>query len=225
MYPGAASLKSTDHRERDTKPIAGSYTSIAGNSMGVPMFNRRTFLKTSAAALPLTALHALNPASTLAAEEVAAALASEPTPNLVPLPARLAPMDPAHQPWQQKIRRVGQSNMTEHDPAVMNVDEWADYWHSADADIVFISVTGILAFYPSKVPFHRHGKYLHGRDFFGECVTAARKRNMRVVARMSPDLNWGDALAAHPEWAMRHKDGSVQFSGQDARLFQTCMFT
>jgi hypothetical protein len=67
--------------------------------------------------------------------------------------------------------------MTEHDPAVMNIEEWADYWHSADAEIVFVSVTGILAFYPSKVKFHRHGKYLHGRDFFGECVAAAKKRN------------------------------------------------
>ena len=109
------------------------------------MFNRRTFLKTSAAALPLTALHALNPASTLAAADGAVALANVPTAKLVPLPARLAAIDPAHQPWQQKVRRVGQSNMTEHDPAVMNVEEWADYWHSADADIVFISVTGILA--------------------------------------------------------------------------------
>ncbi|MGB8480286.1 MAG: hypothetical protein WCE63_15850, partial [Acidobacteriaceae bacterium] len=42
------------------------------------------------------------------------------TPMLVPLPPRLAAIDPAHQPWQQKVRRVGQSNMTEHDPAVMN---------------------------------------------------------------------------------------------------------
>jgi hypothetical protein len=48
---------------------------------------------------------------------------------------------------------------------------------------------------------------------------------MRVVARMSPDLNWGDALEAHPEWAMRNKDGSVQFSGEEPRLFKTCMFT
>jgi len=40
----------------------------------------------------------------------------------------------------------------------MNIKEWADYCHSAGADIVFISVTGILAFYPSKVEFHRHGK-------------------------------------------------------------------
>ena len=190
------------------------------------MLNRRTFLKASAAVFPMTtAIHALDPASALAAEEVAAAAVSGQPPQLAPLPPRLAPLSLAAEPWQQKIRRVGQSNMTEHDPAVMNIEEWADYWHRADAEIVFISVTGILAFYPSKVKFHRHGKYLNGRDFFGECVTAAKNRNMRVVARMSPDLNWGDALEAHPEWAMRTKDGSVQFSGEEPRLFKTCMFS
>ena len=190
--------------------------------------NRRTFLKTGlttgAAAIPLTsALHALEPASSLPAEQ--RALASVAGEKLIALPQRMAPLGAATMPWQQKIRRVGQSNMTEHDPAVMDVEQWADYWHSAQVDIVFISVTGILAFYPSKVKFHRHGKYLNGRDFFGECVAAAKKRGMRVVARMSPDLNWGDALEAHPEWAMRHKDGSVQFSGEEPRLFKTCMFS
>ncbi len=190
------------------------------------MLNRRRFLKTGAAALPLaTALDSLRPASALNAEELAAVAVTGPAPTLVPLPPRLTPVDPATQPWQQKVRRVAQTNMTEHDPAVMNIEEWSNYWHSVDADIVFVSVTGILAFYPSKVKFHRHGKFLNGRDFFGECVAAAKKRGMRVVARMSPDLNWGDALEAHPEWAMRYKDGSVQFSGEDPRLFKTCMFS
>jgi hypothetical protein len=46
-----------------------------------------------------------------------------------------------------------QTNMTEHDPAVMNIDAWADYWHSAQVDIVFVSVTGILAFYPPTYRF------------------------------------------------------------------------
>src|SRR5690348_3419060 len=182
------------------------------------MLNRRTFLKTGAAALPLAA--ELSSLAQATGGSASASLATSPV--LVPLPERLAPLDPATQSWQQKIRRVGQSNMTEHDPAVMNIEEWADYWHAAGAQIVFISVTGILAFYPSKVPFHRHGKSLNGRDFFGECVTAAKKRNMRVVARMSPDLNWGDALQAHPEWAMRHQDGSAQFNGEEPRLFKTC---
>jgi len=189
------------------------------------MLNRRTFLRTSAASLPLAAaVQTLNLATT-SAEKIADTAIDGAASKLIPLPSRLAPLDPSTRPWQQNIRRVGQSNMTEHDPAVMNIDEWADYWHGAGADVVFISVTGILAFYPSKVPFHRHGKFLNGRDFFGECVTAARKRGMRVVARMSPDLNWGDALDAHPEWAMRDAKGSVHLSSEDSRLFRTCMFT
>lgn len=190
------------------------------------MPNRRQFLKTGAASLPLAAaIEALHPEHVRAIETIPDVTSGGAIPKLVPLLPRLAPIDPATLPWQQNIHRVGQSNMTEHDPAVMNIEEWADYWHDANAEIVFVSVTGILAFYPSKVKFHRQGKFLNGRDFFGECVTAAKKRGMRVVARMSPDLNWGDALEAHPEWAMRHADGSVQLHGEDPRLFRTCMFT
>ena len=191
------------------------------------MLNRRSFLKTSltagAAILPSgSVLHDLNashPEYSIPVDAHGSAV------EIVTLPRRLASLDPATLPWQQRIRRVGQTNMTEYDGAVMNVEQWADYWHAAKADIVFVSVTGILAFYPSKVKFHRHGKFLKDRDLFGECVTAAKKRGMRVVARMSPDLNWPDALAAHPEWAMRHRDGSVQHNNEDPRLFQTCMFS
>jgi hypothetical protein len=187
------------------------------------MLSRRGFLKsgliTGAAGMPLA-----SQLSALDAPPVLAIATTDDRARLVELPARLEP-ERAAQPWQKSVRRVGQTNMTEHDPAVMNIEAWADYWHAAKADIVFVSVTGILAYYPSKVPFHRHGKYLNGRDFFGECAAAAKKRGMRVVARMSPDLNWPEALAAHPEWAMRHKDGSVQHSGEEPRLFKTCMFS
>jgi hypothetical protein len=189
------------------------------------MLSRRNFLSgltTGAAALPFTtALAAIEPAA-----EAGSHLRTHPTEfRLSSLPARVPVPDASPEPWQKRVRRVGQTNMTEHDPAVMNVDAWADFWHSAQIDVVFVSVTGILAFYPSKVPFHRHGKFLNGRDFFGECVAAAKKRGMRVVARMSPDLNWEDALSAHPEWAMRNKDGSVERSNEEPRLFKTCMFS
>src|SRR5512133_3356389 len=100
----------------------------------------------------------------------------------------------AAEPWHQKIRRVGQINMTEHDPAVLNVEQWADYWASLKVDAVLVSVTGILAFYPTQVAFRRRARYLGERDFFGECAAAAKKRGIRVIARMSPDLEWEDAL-------------------------------
>jgi hypothetical protein len=141
--------------------------------------------------------------------------------------AMTAPMMAASSdvPWQRKIRRLGQTNMTEHDPAVLNVEEWADYWASLKVDAIMVSVTGILAFYQTKVPYHRKGKFLGERDFFGECCAAAKKRGMHVIARMSPDLNWEDAVAAHPEWFQRDAQGNVVRHNEDWRLFRTCMFT
>ena len=90
---------------------------------------------------------------------------------------------------------------------------------------MLVSVTGILAFYQTKVPFHRKGKYLGDRDFFGDCCAAAKKRGMRVIARMSPDLNWEDAVQAHPEWFMRDAQGNPSAIPKNRRLFRTCMFS
>jgi hypothetical protein len=78
------------------------------------MLNRRTFLKTGlttgVAVIPLpSALHALDPASTFSKDGPAFATAPESTAKLIPLPKRMASLDPAAMPWQQRIRRVGQS--------------------------------------------------------------------------------------------------------------------
>ena len=134
----------------------------------------------------------------------------------------LPPSPPS--PGSAKIRRLGQTNMTEHDPAVLDVEQWADYWASLKIDAVMVSVTGILAFYQTKVPYHRKGKFLGTRDFFGECCAAAKKRGMHVIARMSPDLNWEDAVQAHPEWFQRDAQGNVIHHTEDPRLFRTCTF-
>jgi Hypothetical glycosyl hydrolase 6/Beta-galactosidase trimerisation domain len=128
-------------------------------------------------------------------------------------------------PWQRKIRRVGQTNMTEHDPVVLDVEQWADYWASLKVDAVLISVTGILAFYQTRVPYHKKAKFLGSRDFFGDCCTAAKKRGLHVIARMSPDLNWEDAVEAHPEWFQRDAQGNVLHHSEDPKLFRTCMFS
>jgi len=128
-------------------------------------------------------------------------------------------------PWQRKIRRIGQLNMTEHDPVTLDIEQWADYWASLKVDAVLVSVTGILAYYQTKVPFHRKGKYLGDRDFFGDCCQAAKKRGLHVIARLSPDLNWADAVAAHPDWFEQDADGRPVVHDEDHRLFRTCMFS
>jgi len=93
------------------------------------------------------------------------------------------PSAAAEVPWQRKIRRLGQLNMTEHDPVTLNVEQWADYWASMKVDATLVSVTGILAYYQTKVPFHRKGRFLGDRDFFGDCCAAAKKRGLVPGAR------------------------------------------
>src|ERR1700691_5037979 len=170
-------------------------------------FNRRRFLKTAAATVPMV--------------RAAESFAMSP-PASAPATGSAASQPPAADiPWQKKLRRIGQTNITEHDPAVLDVEAWADYWVSARVGAVFVSVTGIVAFYPSKVPFHRPAKYLNARDFTGDLNDAAKKRGLHTVARYSPDLNWGDALAAHPEWFMRDEHGQPLASAGAPELFST----
>ena len=157
------------------------------------MIDRRAFLKAGIASVPLA--YAGDSFGLLGRDDSELSVTSPETEG------------DADIPWQKKLRRIGQTNITEHDPAVLDVEAWAYYWASAKVGAVFVSVTGIVAFYPSKVPFHRHAKYLNGRDFTGDLNDAAKKRGLHTVARYSPDLNWGDALAAHPEWFMRDEHG------------------
>ncbi len=129
-------------------------------------------------------------------------------------------------PWHQRVRRVGQVNFSEKDVAEADVEAWADYWASCRVDAVQINVTGMIAFYPTEIPFHKRSRWLGDRDLFGECVRAAKQRGIRVIGRLSPDLQWEDALAAHPEWFVCDQQGRPvpPFSGTPG-LYQTCMFS
>ncbi len=131
----------------------------------------------------------------------------------------------ASQPWHQRIRRVGQINFNERDPVELDVAAWADTWADLQVDAVLVSVTGILAFYPTAVPFHRRSRFLKERDLFGECCTAAKQRGIRVIARYSPDLQWQEALDAHPEWFRRDAQGRAVPHAPVPGLFNTCPFS
>jgi len=132
---------------------------------------------------------------------------------------------PSGRPWHQRVRRVGQLNFNERDPVELDVNAWADTWAELKVDAVLVSVTGIVAFYPTAIPFHRRAQFLNGRDLFGECCAAAKQRGLRVIARFSPDLQWGDALDAHPDWYRRDADGRAVAHAPVPGLFNTCPFS
>ncbi len=141
--------------------------------------------------------------------------------------AEIAANTPAEEklPWYRTIKRIGQTNFNERDGDSQSVEQWADYWSSAKVQAVALSVSGPVAFYPTKIPYFHQSIYLNGRDLFGECVRAAKKRGLYVYGRMSPDIQWTDPklLEAHPLWFRRSQDGSLQQSAPD--IAYTCIFS
>ncbi len=120
--------------------------------------------------------------------------------------------------------RCGQINFNEQDPLTMKPEEWMDYFASLKVNAVLLNGGGIMAFYPTKLPYQHRSEFLGSRDLFGETLTAARKRHMRVVARMDCNYAYQEAFQAHPEWFQYNADGSPRRHPECTWLYKTCMF-
>src|SRR5262249_2567521 len=142
--------------------------------------SRRTFLKKLAVAgAALGTLHGANAASDQNQEE------QDLAPNM---------------PWYQRITRWGQTNITEVDPDRYDIGWWRKYWRQTQTQGVIINAGGIIAYYPSEVPFHHPAEYLNGRDLFGELCQAAHEDGLAVFARMDSNRAHADCFQAHPDW-------------------------
>jgi hypothetical protein len=128
-------------------------------------------------------------------------------------------------PWYAAMRRCGQVNFNERDPLTLDVAAWADYWGSLRVDALLLNGGGIVAFYPTRVPLHHRSEFLGTRDLFGEMTAAAKKRDIRVVARMDCNYAYREALDARPEWFERNPDGSPRPHPECPWLYKTCQFS
>jgi len=145
----------------------------------------------------------------------------------VALPGRLlgGPPDQERTPWYQTMRRCGQINFNERDPLELKIESWLDYWSRLKINALLLNAGGILAFYPTRIPYHHRSQFLGSRDLFGDFAKAAKQRGMRVVARL--DCNWAyaEAYQAHPEWFEHNPDGAPVHHGESPWLFKTCMYS
>jgi hypothetical protein len=128
-------------------------------------------------------------------------------------------------PWYATMRRCGQLNLNERDPLTLDVSSWIDYWASLKLDALLLNGGGIVAFYPTEVPYHHRSEFLGSRDLFGELAAATKARGMRLVARMDCNYAYEEALKAHPEWFERNRDGSPRPHGESPWVYKTCMFS
>jgi Hypothetical glycosyl hydrolase 6/Beta-galactosidase trimerisation domain len=130
-----------------------------------------------------------------------------------------------HRPWYMEMRRCGQTNFNERDPIELNIDWWIEYWSSLKLNALLLNGGGIMAFYPTKIPYHHRSQFLGNRDLFGDFAKAAKAANIRVVARLDCNYVYEEAYRAHPEWIEQTSDGKPEVNPESPWLYKTCMYS
>jgi hypothetical protein len=123
-------------------------------------------------------------------------------------------------PWYRRTLRWGQTNVTEIDPERYDIKWWRGYWKRTDTQGVIINAGGIVAYYPSDVPFHHRSEHLNGRDLFGDLCRAAHEDGLMVFARMDSNRAHEELYRAHPDWFAVRADGQPHRADE---LYVSCI--
>jgi hypothetical protein len=122
--------------------------------------------------------------------------------------------------WLDEPVRFIQTNLSETDSSVdpkALVSAVADF----PANTFLMNMGGIVAQYPTRVPFHYPSAFLPpGRDLFGEVLREAHARGIRVVGRFDLSKTQKPVFDAHPEWFFKRASGEpAVYNG----LYSTCI--
>lgn len=105
-------------------------------------------------------------------------------------------------PWYTRPFRIFQTNIREID-AGMDVDAVADDVADFGASAWLLNAAGLVAFYPSELPFQRPSPWLRERpsgDLIGDALRAAEARGLHLLARCDFSKLPREMYEQHPDW-------------------------
>lgn len=130
--------------------------------------------------------------------------------------ADLSVIDPGHYDaswWNRAPYRLVQTNLREID-ATMDVDAYVQSMVDASANIVLINVGGIVANYPTRLPYHYKNTYMKG-DLVGDLIKGLHSKGIRVIGRFDFSKINEKLAAQKPEWLYVSTNGkNVNYNGQ-----------
>lgn len=177
-------------------------------SSGPFVLPRRTFLKSAAA---LSALAAHGPLDLFGAEG-----ASSPA---LPGATQLAPAQP---PRMTTAMRWLTLTVVNDEPGKYDPDFWLDYMKRCHVDAASWNSGGIIAIYPTKIPFHRRNPNLGDTDPLRYIVDGCRKQGIVITARVDHHATYDDTAQAHPEWIQVDAAGKKKRHPAQPDLWLTC---
>jgi hypothetical protein len=128
-----------------------------------------------------------------------------------PPPAAAAPRGEG--PWWRRPQRLLQTNLREID-AAMDLDAYLREVRESGASVVLFNVGGIVANYPTDLPFHYRNPHMKG-DLAGTVLKRLHADGLRMIGRFDfSKVN--EAIAAqHPDWLyVGEKGQTVNYNGQ-----------
>ncbi len=115
--------------------------------------------------------------------------------------------------WQDCDWRMIQTNLRETDMADIDAERFAADLKRFSATVVLINAAGIIASYPTTLPFHFQSPHLTG-DSLADIIRVCHREGIRVLARTDFSKIRRALYEEHPSWAYRTAAGDiVDFEG------------
>jgi len=124
--------------------------------------------------------------------------------------------------WYWRAMRWLTMNLVQDDPGKVDLDFWLDYLKRAHVDAASWNSGGIIAFYPTTVPFHKRNEKMGNSDPLGYLVEGCRRMGLIVTARVDHHATYPETAAAHPEWISTDAAGRKMPHWAMPELFLTC---
>ena len=99
----------------------------------------------------------------------------------------------------------------------IDADRYVASLTSLGATVAMINTSGIIASYPTALPFHTPSAYLQG-DRLPSIIGACHAAGIKVIARTDFSKVRPELHERHPEWASRRADGTTIEDGGDVHV-------
>ncbi|MDJ1505938.1 alpha-amylase family protein [Xanthocytophaga agilis] len=130
--------------------------------------------------------------------------------------------------WKANNLRVIQTNLPDYE-AGLNTDSLLSALTCFSANTLLINAGGIMAFYPTKLPFHYTNPYMK-ENMLGDVITKCHRAGIRVIVRFDFSRAHESIYKAHPDWFYISSKGERMINNNmyvisiNAPYEQECLF-
>lgn len=119
--------------------------------------------------------------------------------------------------WEGYPWRLVQTNLRESDMRDIDAERYVDSLKELHATVAMINTSGIIASYPTSLPFHTPSAFLLG-DSLATIIEACHANGIKVIARTDFSKIRRELYERHPEWATVPADGRIVEDAGDVHV-------